>query len=184
MCGRCEAERSTHECDQPVKDDHAFEDFVVARGSALLRTATLLCAGSRHDAEDVVQTALEKAYRHWGQVDGDPEPYVRRILVNIIISRARHWKVLREVHMSQPPELAVSSADDGVVLRHVLIRELHRLPPRQRAVLVLRYWEDLSEAETAALLGCSAGTVKSQASKALARLRKVGFETAGVGNEH
>jgi RNA polymerase sigma-70 factor (sigma-E family) len=167
-----------------VTDDHAFEDFVVARGSALLRTATLLCAGSRHDAEDVVQTALEKAYRHWKRVDGDPEPYVRRILVNVTISRARRWKVLREVHMAEPPEPLVSPADDGVVLRDLLIRELHRLPPRQRAVLVLRYWEDLSEAETAASLGCSAGTVKSQASKALARLRKAGIESAGVRNEH
>jgi RNA polymerase sigma factor (sigma-70 family) len=69
-------------------------------------------------------------------------------------------------------------------LRDLLIRELHRLPPRQRAVLVLRYWEDLSELQIATLLGCSAGTVKSQASKALARLRNAGFVSAGVSNEH
>jgi RNA polymerase sigma-70 factor (sigma-E family) len=167
-----------------VRDEHEFEDFVVARGSALLRTAVLLCAGSRHDAEDVVQTALEKAYRHWSRVEGDPEPYVRRILVNVTISRARRWKLLREVHMAQPPEPLVSAADDGVVLRDLLVRELRRLPPRQRAVLVLRYWEDLSEAQIAALLGCSAGTVKSQAAKGLARLRNAGFESAGVSHEH
>jgi RNA polymerase sigma-70 factor (sigma-E family) len=184
MCRRWKAERSTYEDGRTVSDEHAFEDFVVARGSALLRTAVLLCAGSRHDAEDAVQTALEKAYRHWGRVEGDPEPYVRRILVNVIISRARRWKVLREVHMAHPPEPLASSAEDGVVLRDLLIRELHRLPPRQRAVLVLRYWEDLSELQIATLLGCSAGTVKSQASKALARLRNAGFVSAGVSNEH
>jgi RNA polymerase sigma-70 factor (sigma-E family) len=156
---------------QRMKDDRTFEEFVAARGSALLRTATLLCAASRHDAEDVVQSALEKAYRHWSRIDGDPEPYVRRILVNLTISRARRRKILREVHVAEPPETEVPGDADGVVLRDALIRELHRLPPRQRAVLVLRYWEDLSEAQTAQLLGCSVGTVKSQASKALARLR-------------
>lgn len=154
-----------------MRDDRTFEEFVAARGSALLRTATLLCAASRHDAEDVVQSALEKAYRHWSRIEGDPEPYVRRILVNLTISRARRRKILREVHVAEPPETEIPEAADGVVLRDALIRELHRLPPRQRAVLVLRYWEDLSEAQTAQLLGCSVGTVKSQASKALARLR-------------
>lgn len=154
-----------------MRDDRTFEEFVAARGSALLRTATLLCAASRHDAEDVVQSALEKAYRHWSRIEGDPEPYVRRILVNLTISRARRRKILREVHVAEPPDTEIPEAADGVVLRDALIRELHRLPPRQRAVLVLRYWEDLSEAQTAQLLGCSVGTVKSQASKALARLR-------------
>lgn len=154
-----------------MRDDRAFEDFVAARGSALLRTAVLLCAGSRHDAEDAVQSALEKAYRHWARIDGEAEPYVRRILVNLTISRARRRKVLREVHVPQVPETGVQAAADGFVLRDALLRELRRLPPRQRAVVVLRYWEDLSEAETAQLLGCSVGTVKSQASKALARLR-------------
>lgn len=155
-----------------MSDDRAFEEFVAARGSALLRTATLMCAGSRQDAEDVVQTALEKAYRHWGRIEGDPEPYVRRSVINLIISRARRRKVLREVHLTRLPEPSVEGAADGVVLRDALIRELHRLPARQRAVLVLRYWEDLSEAETAKLLGCSVGTVKSQASRALAKLRE------------
>lgn len=151
-------------------DEH-FEDFVTARGSALLRTAVLLSAGSRHDAEDIVQTALEKAYRHWRKIEGDPEPYVRRILVNLTISRARRFRILREHSVAEPPEQLTGSGIDGVPLRNAMIDELRTLPPRQRAVLVLRYWEDLSEAETAEVLGCSVGTVKSQASKALAKLR-------------
>jgi RNA polymerase sigma-70 factor (sigma-E family) len=151
--------------------DDSFEEFVVARGTALMRTAVLLCAGSRHDAEDVLQTALEKAYRHWRRIEGDPEPYVRRIMVNLTISRARRRKIINEISMSEPPDHAGPSTVDGVALRDTLISELRALPPRQRAVLVLRYWEDLSEAETADLLGCSPGTVKSQASKGLAKLR-------------
>lgn len=80
-------------------------EFVAARGDALLRTASLMC-GARQDAEDVLQTALEKAYRHWGRIEpgSDPEPYVRRILVNLVISRARRWKVLKEIHMARLPE--------------------------------------------------------------------------------
>jgi len=152
------------------RDDGSFVEFVELRGSALLRTAQLMC-GTRHDAEDALQTALEKAYRHWDRVDADtdPEPYVRKILVNLVISRARRWKILREIHMARLPEVPASGPD--VELRGALISELQALGPRQRAVLVLRYWEDLSENETAELLGCSVGTVKSQASRALTRLR-------------
>ena len=143
------------------------------RGSALLRTAHLLC-GVRTDAEDLLQTALEKAYRHWAKLsrEADPEPYVRKILVNLTISRARRWRVLREVHMPSPPETPAASETGTVELRGMLIDELRKLGPKQRAVLVLRYWEDLSEAETAAMLGCSVGTVKSQAARGLARLRE------------
>jgi len=151
--------------------DASFEEFVRARGSALLRTAVLLSAGSRHDAEDVLQSALERAYRHWRRIEGNPEPYVRRILVNLAINRSRRFKMIREVSMAAPPETSGQSEVDGVVVRSDLVRELRTLPPRQRAVLVLRYWEDLSEAESAALLGCSVGTVKSQAAKGLAKLR-------------
>ncbi len=155
------------------RDDGSFEEFVAARSTALMRTAYLTC-GSWHDAEDLVQAALEKAYRKWPQVreDLDPEPYVRRIVVNAAISRSRRRKVLQEVRMAAPPEVSSQPPTDRVALRDVLVRELHRLPARQRAVLVLRYWEDLSEAETARLLGCSTGTVKSQASKGLTRLRR------------
>ncbi|MFD0685672.1 SigE family RNA polymerase sigma factor [Actinomadura fibrosa] len=155
------------------RDDRSFVEFVTARGDALLRTASLLC-GARQDAEDMLQTALEKAYRHWGRLDADvdPEPYVRRILVNLVISRSRRWNVLREIQMAWLPETPAVSANHAVELRGTLMDELRRLGPRQRAVLVLRFWEDLSEAETAKVLGCSVGTVKSQASRGLARLRE------------
>ncbi|TDD72796.1 SigE family RNA polymerase sigma factor [Actinomadura rubrisoli] len=155
------------------RDDESFVEFVAGRGNALLRTASLLC-GAHQDAEDMLQTALEKAYRHWGRLDADtdPEPYVRRILVNLVISRSRRWKVLREIQMARLPETPAVSSDHAVELRGTLMKELRKLGPRQRAVLVLRFWEDLSEAETAQALGCSVGTVKSQASRGLARLRE------------
>jgi RNA polymerase sigma-70 factor (sigma-E family) len=157
------------------RDDESFVAFVADRGTALLRTASLLCA-SRADAEDLLQTALEKTYRQWARLnaESDPEPYVRRILVNLTISRARRWRILREVHMPSPPEVAVAvSETHAVELRGALIEQLRRLGPRQRAVLVLRYWEDRSEAEIARALGCSVGTVKSQAARGLARLREL-----------
>jgi RNA polymerase sigma-70 factor (sigma-E family) len=156
------------------RDDESFVAFVADRGTALLRTASLLCA-SRADAEDLLQTALEKTYRHWARLnaESDPEPYVRRILVNLTISRARRWRILREVHMPSPPEVAAASETHAVELRGALIEQLRRLGPRQRAVLVLRYWEDRSEAEIARALGCSVGTVKSQAARGLARLREL-----------
>ncbi len=155
------------------RDDESFVEFVAERGTALLRTASLLC-GARSDAEDILQTALEKAYRHWGKLskESDPEPYVRRILVNLTISRARRWRVLREVYVPSPPEVPSASETGTVELRGMLIEELRRLGPRQRAVLVLRYWEDMTEADTAKMLGCSVGTVKSQAARGLARLRE------------
>ncbi|WP_131735747.1 SigE family RNA polymerase sigma factor [Actinomadura roseirufa] len=155
------------------RDDGSFVEFVVARGDALQRTAALLC-GAHQDAEDLLQTALEKAYRHWGRLDpdSDPEPYVRRILVNLVISRARRWKVIREIQMARLPETPSAAPHHSVELRGTLMDELRKLGPRQRAVLVLRFWEDLSEAETAQALGCSVGTVKSQASRGLARLRE------------
>ncbi|MEV0668393.1 SigE family RNA polymerase sigma factor [Actinomadura luteofluorescens] len=155
------------------RDDESFVEFVAARGDALLRTAALMC-GARQDAEDILQTALEKAYRHWGRLEAgsDPEPYVRRILVNLVISRSRRWKVLREIQMARLPETPADSPNHSVELRGTLMDELRKLGPRQRAVLVLRFWEDLSEAETAKALGCSVGTVKSQASRGLARLRE------------
>ncbi|MFI0454228.1 SigE family RNA polymerase sigma factor [Actinomadura sp. 6N118] len=165
------------------RDDESFTEFVVARGTALTRTAALLC-GARQDAEDLLQAALEKAYRHWGRIDPetDPEPYVRRILVNLAISRSRRWKVLREIYMARPPDEPVASPVHAVELRGTLMDELRKLGPRQRAVLVLRFWEDLSEAETAQVLGCSVGTVKSQASRGLARLReRLGTNMAPMG---
>ncbi|MCG5217116.1 SigE family RNA polymerase sigma factor [Streptosporangium sp. KLBMP 9127] len=149
-----------------------FAEFVAARGTSLLRVAYLTC-GSRDDAEDVLQIALERAYRSWARLreGADPEPYVRRIIVNTAISRARRRAILRIIPTSAPPERGAPSQVHGIELRQVLMDGLRALPPRQRAVLVLRFLEDMSEAQTAEALGCSTGTVKSQASKGLARLR-------------
>lgn len=143
-----------------------FEEFVAARSAALLRTAYLL-TGHHQDAEDLVQTALLRAVPKWGKVR-EHEPYVRRILVHESVSRwrRRRW---RETSTESLPELSSVAADlDG---RLVLRQALGGLAPRQRAVIVLRYFDDLTETQTAYLLGVSVGTVKSQARDALARLR-------------
>lgn len=149
-----------------------FTEFVAARGASLFRIAHLTC-GSRNEAEDVLQSALEKAYRSWGRLHAgsDPEPYVRRIIVNTAISRARRRAILRIFLTDSPPDVPAPDSLSGVELRQVLIAGLRNLPPHQRAVLVLRFFEDLTEAQTAEVLRCSIGAVKSQASKGLARLR-------------
>jgi RNA polymerase sigma-70 factor (sigma-E family) len=155
-----------------VRED--FEAFVAARYGALLRTAYLL-TGNHHDAEDLVQQSLVKAVGAWGRMKGDPEPYVRTILVRQNVSqwRRRRW---REVSTDRPPDTTIleAPADD----RLVLLRALDLLAPRQRAVVVLRYYEDLSEAQIAHVLGIAPGTVKSQARDALRRLRDVVTELA------
>jgi RNA polymerase sigma-70 factor (sigma-E family) len=145
-----------------------FEEFVAARSGALLRTAYLL-TGNHQDAEDLVQSALLKAVPKWGSVR-EHEPYVRRILVHESVSRwrRRRW---RETSTERVPELSGPGPD--MDSRMVLRQALARLAPRQRAVIVLRYFDDLTEAQTAAVLGISVGTVKSQARDALARLREL-----------
>jgi len=144
-----------------------FDEFVAARSSRLLRTAYLLT----HDhalAEDLLQTALTKAWFAWSRIEGEPEPYVRRILVNTYASWwRRRWNGERS-HADLPE---TATQDDAADERHDLWAATARLPRRQRAVIVLRFAEDLSEAETARVLGISPGTVKSQTSKALAKLR-------------
>ncbi|GAA4720211.1 SigE family RNA polymerase sigma factor [Nocardioides conyzicola] len=150
----------------------SFEEYVAARRGALLRTAYLL-TGSHEDAEDLVQVALIKAVPHWRRIADHPEPYVRKVLARESISRwrRRRW---REVPTDQVPETSVEGpAADRVELQ----RALGRLAPRQRAVIVLRYYEDLTEAETARVLGISVGTVKSQARDALVRLRAESLDT-------
>jgi RNA polymerase sigma-70 factor (sigma-E family) len=168
----------------PVRWKRTFEglDTLVAeRGNALLATAMLL-TGSRAAAEDLLQAALERLMRHWSKVRGDPEGYLRRTLYHLAIdqwrSRRRRPEVLSDV---EPPSQA--DATEAVSLRHALRQALSTLPPRQRAVLVLRYWEELSEAEAAAVLGCSVGTVKSTASRGLTRLREVTATWAAEGAE-
>lgn len=153
-----------------------FEDFVRARSAALFRTALLLTGQHRAEAEDLLQGALERAYRHWGRVcrAGDPERYVRRILANAAIDRWRRLGRRPEYALAgDPAGRAVGDHATDVAERDFLLRALAGLPPRQRAVLVLRYFCDLPEAEIADALGCSVGTVKSQASRGLARLRDI-----------
>jgi RNA polymerase sigma-70 factor (sigma-E family) len=147
-----------------------FDGFVAARSSALLRTAYLLTRDEGL-AEDLLQTALTKAWFAWSRIDGDPEPYVRRILVNTFSSWWRRKWTGEQAHAELPEPPLTSHGPDATDQRHDLWTAMGRLPRRQRAVVVLRFVEDLSEAETARLLGCSVGTVKSQASKGLAKLR-------------
>ena len=154
--------------------DHAsFDDFVASRSTRLLRTAYLL-THDRALAEDLVQTALSKAWFAWGRIDGQPEAYVRRIMVNTYSSWwRRRWNGEEATaELPEHPAGASHGPDDvRVDERTDLWRALERLPKRQRAVVVLRFYEDLSEAQTAEIMQCSVGTVKSQASRALARLR-------------
>jgi RNA polymerase sigma-70 factor (sigma-E family) len=151
-------------------------DLLVAeRGSALLATAVLL-AGSRSAGEDLLQTALERLMRHWHRVHGDKEGYLRRTLAHLAVDQWRWRRRRPEVSIDVGPEVAQSDGTDGLHMRQALIQALVMLPRRQRAVLVLRYWEQYSEAETAEMLGCSVGTVKSSASRGLDRLREL---TAG-----
>jgi RNA polymerase sigma-70 factor (sigma-E family) len=147
-----------------------FQEFVEIRYTQLLRTAYLL-TGSRDAAEDLVQAALFTTMRRWGTVT-DPMAYVRRAMVN---HRTSVWRRIgsRELLTNTPPERSTPDGAAGRAERDELLTALGTLPMRMRAVLVLRYWEDLSEADTAAMLGCSVGTVKSQASRGLSRLRDV-----------
>ncbi len=156
--------------DASAEDD--FREFVVARTPALLGTAYAL-TGDRELAEDLLQTALLKTYRHWRNVRGSehPDAYVRRVMAN---QRISWWRRRRVAESDGPlPDRASPDRPTGVEDRDELWRALRQLPPRTRAVVVLRYWEDLPEAEVAAMLGCSVGTVKSQASRGLHRLRAV-----------
>ncbi|MFF5078714.1 SigE family RNA polymerase sigma factor [Actinoplanes sp. NPDC000266] len=147
-----------------------FRAFVEREWGPLLRTAYLL-TGDRGHAEDLVQSALEKTHRRWGRVSRMEAPlaYVRKAMVNTAVS----WRRRRRVS-EVPLLLSDAPARDPygpLDQRHEVITALRGLPPRMRAVLVLRYFADLSEAETAATLGCSVGSVKSQASRGLERLR-------------
>lgn len=148
-----------------------FREFVAALSPSLLRTAYLM-TGTRADAEDLLQTALAKAYVSWRRVRAadSPEAYVRRVMLN---ARTSSWRRRRvdATPYAELPERAGSDAYAQTDLHDALWRALGTLGRRQRAVLVLRYYEQLSEAEIADALGISVGTVKSQASRALASLR-------------
>jgi RNA polymerase sigma-70 factor (sigma-E family) len=153
-----------------------LEQFLAERADHLLRTAVLL-AGGREAGEDLLQTAVERLLRRWRRFDGDPEGYLRRTLCNLAIDgkrRAGRWRQkerLLRTDVRQTPDPA-----GEVDLRDALVRLLLRLPARQRAALVLRYWEQLTDAESAAVLGCAEGTVRSAVSRGLTRMRELSDE--------
>jgi RNA polymerase sigma-70 factor (sigma-E family) len=156
-----------------VNSEPEFVAFVETRQHRLLRSAYLVC-GDHHLAEDLLQNALVKLALRWRQVhDGDPEAFVRTILYRDAVS---WWRRLRRERLSDAVPEPPPERDSDVPTRLLFERALRRLPPRQRAVLVLRYFDDLSEVRTAEILGISVGTVKSQASAALRRLREVAPE--------
>lgn len=156
-------------------DEQAFTAWVAVALPALLRFGHQL-TGDAHRGEELVQTALVKTWSAWGRIEAkdDPGAYVRRVMVNTHLTWWR--RVRHEVLSSQPPEPPQRVGADALTQvdsRAVLLDALDHLGPRQRAVIVLRYFEDLSEAEIAAVLECSPGTVKSQASRAMASLRRL-----------
>ena len=152
-----------------VTDEAAFEDFVHLASSRLFHTAFLLTR-DRGQAEDLLQTALVKTWTAWSRIEGDPALYLRSVMVNTHATWwRRKWRGERSVDELPEPPPSPSGASREETLD--LWAAVGRLPHRQRAVVVLRYYDDLSEADTARVLGVSTGTVKSQLSKALARLR-------------
>ena len=156
------------------KATESFEDFVYARSASLLRTALLLAGQNRTEAEDLLQLALERAYRHWPRICrlDEPERYVRKILAN---ASADRWRRLarraEQPLLGDSVGLPVPDPATKIAERDYLLRALATLPPRQRTVLVLRFFDDLSEAEIGQMLGCNLGTVKSHVARGLARLR-------------
>ncbi len=162
--------------------DAAFDEFVLSRSTHLLRLALLLTGWNETVAQDLTQTALERAFRHRRMLFGSgrsAEPYVRKVLVNAAIDWRRGVRRRRELPLDAVVDVAIGDQATEIGDRDLLLRALAGVPPRQRAVLVLRFWEDLSDAEIAATLNCSIGTVKSQASRGLDRLRAV----VGAGQE-
>jgi RNA polymerase sigma-70 factor (sigma-E family) len=156
-----------------ARDADDFGQFMASRWPGLVRLAYGL-TGDRWVAEDIAQAALASAYAAWWRVRraDDPDAYVRRILINACNSRFRRRRVTEDPRaMAELPDSRLADPSDIVGERAALIAAVRQLPPRQRAIVVLRYLEDLSDAQVAVVLGCSAGTVRSQASRALAKLR-------------
>ncbi|MFS1304873.1 SigE family RNA polymerase sigma factor [Streptosporangium longisporum] len=156
-------------------EERRFREFVSARSPALMRLAFLLTGGDQHAAEDLLQTALVRTVARWKRVE-TPEAYVRKVMYRQQVS---WWRRRGETVVADLPEGAVEDGTRGTDLRIVMRGALARLTPRQRAVLVLRYYEDLPEAEVAGILGCSVGTVRSTTHRSLARLRHLAPELKG-----
>ncbi len=165
-----------------MDQEQAYADFFASAWPRLYRTA-LAVAGDPGLAEDALQSAFAKAYASWSRVSraDHPEAYVRRMVVNEVIGARRGgWFRRERPHEAPEPPgggAASRSPEDGVVERDAVWAAVQALPVRQRAVIVLRYYEDLSEEQIARTLGCSRGTVKSQASAALTNLRRAGALT-------
>ncbi|MEV0156894.1 SigE family RNA polymerase sigma factor [Micromonospora sp. NPDC050686] len=152
-------------------DPDSFDEFVRSRSTALLRSAYLLTT-DRHAAEDLLQDVLERLYAKWRRARAAPDTYARKILYNRAVDRWRLRGRRPEAPLGERTgPLAVDHAD-GVAVRQSVLAALRALPPRQRAAVVLRYLDDLSEAETAQVMGCSVGSVKSHTARGLARLRE------------
>jgi RNA polymerase sigma-70 factor (sigma-E family) len=152
----------------------SFEEFVGGSSARLFTMALLLTGRQRADAEDLLQGVLERAYRHWRRIcrNGDPEPYVRQMLVHASVDQWRQRRRHREQSLAAAAaNPAAGDQASEIADRDLLLRALGALPAGQRAVLVLRYFCDLTEAQTAATLGCSVGSVKKQAARALASMR-------------
>jgi RNA polymerase sigma factor (sigma-70 family) len=161
-----------------------WERLLAERGDQLMGTAIAL-GGSRAAGEDLLQAALERVLRKPRQVDRDMEGYLRRVLYNLAADGWRRRGRWRKKLPLLRSEAILAAADDTVVVdrRDVLVRLVRQLPPRQRAVIVLRYWEQRTEGETASLLGCSQGTVRSAAARGLRRLRELAEPSAGTGTQ-
>jgi RNA polymerase sigma-70 factor (sigma-E family) len=163
-----------------VADQGCFaglETFLKERGDDLLREAVLL-AGSRESGEELLQEAFIRILPRWNKIEDNAERYLRRTLYNLAVDRWRWRTRLREVLVADPPERQAHESNDSG-LRPQILDAVALLPRHQRAVIVLRYFADASEAETAVVLGCPIGTVKSAASRGLSRLREL-TQNAGV----
>ncbi|HEX6149473.1 SigE family RNA polymerase sigma factor [Nocardioides sp.] len=156
-----------------MRDLQEFEQYVMARWTAFHRLALLLTA-SESASQDLVQVTLEKAYVAWPKIStmASPDAYVRRIMVNALVSTHRLARNRHEIASADPPERGAPSRDEEVLDHELLWPLVCALPTRQRAVIVLRYYEDLSEREIADALGCAVGTVKSTAHDAMTALRR------------
>jgi len=170
------------------RDEEAFEAFVTSSGHSLLRAAYLLTGDLGH-AEDLVQVTLERTARRWHRLEGAPQAYARTVLTNLANDRWRR----RRARVAETPlddgfeAVDHSDAPDQALLRQTLVGALRQLPIRQRTVLVLRFFEDMTEAETAHTMRVSVGTVKSTTNRAVARLRELcpdleDFRTASKGS--
>lgn len=160
-----------------------WERLLAERGDQLMGAAIAL-AGNRYAGEDLLQAALERVLRKPRRVDCDMEGYLRRVLYNLAADgwrRRGRWR--QKLPLLRSPGAAAADDIAAVDLRDALVRLVLQLPPRQRAVIVLRYWEQRTEAETASLLGCSEGTVRSAAARGMQRLRELAGPPAGSGTQ-